>query len=122
MEAGAVTHGAVRCSAWLGVAVIWDSVFAGGTGSRRPELTDEKTAALNTEQDEEDSRNVIHRSRWDGTALSRVEETNNAHDNKTNTREQADARDKAMPALGSEDRQRMLGLGFAAAVIVWRVH
>jgi len=23
-EAGAVTHGAVRCSAWLGVAVIWD--------------------------------------------------------------------------------------------------
>ena len=22
-EAGAVTHGAVRCSAWLGVAVIW---------------------------------------------------------------------------------------------------
>ena len=24
VEAGAVTHGAVRCSAWLGVAVIWD--------------------------------------------------------------------------------------------------
>ena len=23
-EAGAVTHGAVRCSAWLGVAVIWE--------------------------------------------------------------------------------------------------
>ena len=25
-EAGAVTHGAVRCSAWLGVAVIWNYV------------------------------------------------------------------------------------------------
>ena len=23
-EAGAVTHGAVRCSAWLGVAIIWE--------------------------------------------------------------------------------------------------
>ena len=26
-EAGAVTHGAVRCSAWLGVAVEFDDAF-----------------------------------------------------------------------------------------------